>query len=70
MTRSYATTKVNLHCPVCKRTARRFLRRESGSRGVHETCAEPASCPDGHGFMVRDNGKLDPCTASGMPVFS
>lgn len=47
---------VTLVCRTCGKKARRPLMREAGSRGVHETSSEPASCPDGHGLMVRQDG--------------
>jgi len=48
--------KVTLVCPKCPYKARRELMREPGSRGVHETCSEPATCPNGHGLLVREDG--------------
>lgn len=50
-------TSVTLRCTVCGRTARRSLMNEPGSRGVHETPSEPASCPAGHGAMARVDGR-------------
>jgi hypothetical protein len=47
---------VTLTCKTCGRTARRQLMNEPGSRGIHETSSEPASCPSGHGLMVRVDG--------------
>jgi hypothetical protein len=49
-------TRVTLFCRECGRTARRDLQFEPGSRGVHETSAEPAYCPLGHGRMARADG--------------
>jgi hypothetical protein len=49
-------TRVTMRCEACGCTARRDLQREPGSRGTHETCAEPAYCPRGHGRMVRVDG--------------
>jgi hypothetical protein len=50
------TPKVTLVCKTCGQTARRRLLNEPGSRGIHETCSEPALCPRGHGEMVRQDG--------------
>jgi len=49
-------TRVTLICKTCGATARRILSFEPGSRGTHETSSEPASCPKGHGPMVRKDG--------------
>lgn len=49
-------TRVTLECRECGYTARRDLQAEPGSRGVHETSAEPAHCPRGHGRLVRQDG--------------
>lgn len=46
-------TRVTLICLKCPSTARRELTNDPGCRGVHETDAEPAMCPKGHGRMVR-----------------
>ncbi len=46
-------TKVTLVCRECGYMARRCLAREPGSRGVRETRSEPASCPSGHGLLIR-----------------
>lgn len=48
---------ITLKCPKCGQTARRPLVNEPGSRGVHETCSEPAYCPRGHGEMARVDGR-------------
>lgn len=50
-------TSVTLRCPTCGHTARRPLMLEPGSRGVRETPSEPALCPQGHGAMVRADGR-------------
>ncbi len=50
-------TNVTLRCSTCGHTARRSLMNEPGSRGVHETPSEPASCPKGHGAMDRADGR-------------
>lgn len=50
-------TSVTLRCPTCGHTARRPLMLEPGSRGVRETPSEPALCPQGHGTMVRADGR-------------
>lgn len=47
--------KVTLVCPACPYTARRPLQLVSGCRGIHETFAEPATCPSGHGYLVRQD---------------
>jgi hypothetical protein len=57
-------TKVTLICRTCGHRARRPLLDEPGSRGTHETCSEPATCPKGHGPMVRMDGNLNPCNAT------
>lgn len=49
-------TKVTLICKTCDYKARRDLMDEPGSRGVHETASEPATCPNGHGLLVREDG--------------
>lgn len=49
-------TRVTLICRTCDYTARRDLRNEAGNRGVHETSAETAMCPNGHGELVREDG--------------
>lgn len=49
-------TRVTLYCAACGKTARRDLQNEAGSRGTHETSAEPAFCPSGHGRMLRRDG--------------
>lgn len=49
-------TRVTLVCRTCAYEARRDLRLEPGSRGVHETSSEPARCPKGHGLLVRKDG--------------
>lgn len=49
-------TRVTLVCADCKYTARRDLQLEPGSRGTHETSAEPAMCPHGHGRLKRLDG--------------
>lgn len=54
-------TRVNLRCPQCGYTARRALAMEPGSRGVHETRAEPARCPKGHGELVREDRTCRVC---------
>lgn len=56
-------TNVTLVCATCGKTARRPLQDESGSRGTHETCSEPALCPSGHGLMVRTDGNTNPHAA-------
>jgi hypothetical protein len=47
---------VTLICKLCSYKARRPLMNEAGCRGVHETASEPASCPNGHGLLVREDG--------------
>lgn len=49
-------TRVTMVCTTCGHKARRDLACEAGSRGTHETQAEPASCPRGHGPLVRADG--------------
>lgn len=53
--------KVTLKCPMddCSRRARRALLNEAGSRGIHETCSEPAICPIHHVDMVRIDGNTN-----------
>lgn len=51
-------TKVTLVCTTCSYSARRKLMLEPGSRGVHETISEPATCPHGHGALVRKDGQV------------
>ncbi len=70
-------TKVALVCTTCGKRARRPLADQPGSRGVHETPAEVALCPDGHGAMVRlENARagvvLDgaTCACAGLPSCS
>lgn len=46
-------TRVTLICPVCKKTARRSLKRGAGRRGVHQAESMVALCPRRHGAMVR-----------------
>lgn len=46
----------NLICETCGHTARRELINMPGSRGHHETLTEPATCPHGHGLMIRTDG--------------
>ena len=53
-------TRVTLFCQECGYHARRDLLREAGSRGVHETSAEPADCPRGHGPLRRIDGVQHP----------
>lgn len=47
---------VQLYCKACGAEAKRALLDQSGCRGIHETACEPASCPRGHGLMVRRDG--------------
>lgn len=47
---------VNLGCTQCDYRAKRQLVEEVACRGVYETPCEHASCPDGHGALVRDDG--------------
>jgi hypothetical protein len=50
-------TKVTLVCRQCGYKARRALAWPvPGSRGTHETPSEPATCPKGHGSLVRSDG--------------
>jgi hypothetical protein len=49
-------TNVTLECKTCGYRARRALKQEAGCRGTHETCSEPALCPNGHGNLVRIDG--------------
>lgn len=50
-------TRVNLICTTCGHIARRDLVDfVAACRGTHETPSEPASCPKGHGAMVRKDG--------------
>lgn len=49
-------TRVTLYCKVCGHTARRNLDNVTACRGVHETAAEPALCPRGHGELLRVDG--------------
>ena len=49
-------TRVHKICLVCGYRAKRDLMDEVGCRGVHETSAEPARCPNGHGDLVREDG--------------
>lgn len=51
--------KVTMVCKQCGYKARRALLNEAGVRGVHETSAEPASCPKGHGLMAREDGRMN-----------
>lgn len=44
-------TRVTLRCTTCGSTARRPLGMDG--HGVHDTSVEPASCPNGHGTMMR-----------------
>lgn len=55
-TNEHGFPKVNLYCPDCGKTARRPLVNAVACRGVHETPAEIALCPSGHGRMLREDG--------------
>lgn len=51
---------VNLLCSTCGARARRPIHDgvfSVGCRGVHEALSESAKCPNGHGFMVREDGR-------------
>ena len=61
------TTRVNLVCRECGRTARRNLMRQAGAHGIHETSSELAMCPNSHGTLVRqDGGEVD--SACALPI--
>jgi len=49
---------VQLYCETCGAEAKRALLNQPGCRGAHETASEPASCPKGHGLMVRRDGMI------------
>lgn len=52
-------TSVYKICRTCGHRCKRRLREDwasVGCRGVHETPAERALCPSGHGEMVREDG--------------
>lgn len=51
-----AIMNVQLICETCGHLAKRALIPTPGSRGTHETASEPATCPHGHGPMVRKDG--------------
>lgn len=46
-------TCVTLVCRQCGATTKRDLAQVAGCRGVRETASEGASCPLGHGPLVR-----------------
>lgn len=63
-------TRVNLYCAICWATAKRALVEGIGSvgvRGTHESACEPASCPKGHGLMLRMDGVVQE-SHDGIPV--
>jgi hypothetical protein len=51
-------TRVTLVCKTCGYKARRDLMYEPGSRGIHETSCEPATCINGHGALVREDERV------------
>lgn len=61
---------VQLICETCGLKAKRKLLEVPGCRGIHETPSEPASCPSGHGEMVRVDGVKQLCDLDGgsLPV--
>lgn len=51
---------VNMICSRCDAKARRAIHDgvwSVGCRGVHEAPSESAKCPNGHGFMIREDGR-------------
>lgn len=47
---------ITLRCKTCGKTARRPLLDVPGCHGHRELPAERALCPDGHGYMEREDG--------------
>lgn len=52
------TTRVNCRCLTCGVRRKSELLFQPGCRGVRETACAPVHCPNGHGIMVREDGKI------------
>lgn len=63
------TTRVNCLCVTCGARRKSELLFQPGCRGVRETACAPVYCPNGHGIMVREDGKVQKLTEYG-PVVS
>lgn len=49
--------RVTLICNECTYVARRNITNEPGNHGITETRSEPARCPNGHGQLIRKDGR-------------